>query len=99
MDEQWQRLDLTPEQMEVLVHLTLRPAASDFDRVRDVWPHLTEDDGLARLHQAVEGINVAASSVTGKPGAAIGKGTSAALGLTAPELHVSVLGDMRASAR
>jgi hypothetical protein len=96
MDELWFRLDLTDDQLEVLVHMVLRPDASSEDLVRDVWPHLNEAAGLAQLDHAAAVINAAASAATGKPGAIVTHRDGMpgdAFGLQRPEVYVEVLGE------
>ena len=68
MDEEWQRLDLTREQLGVVMHLHLFRGAPPEELVRDVWPHLDEEAGLTRLDHVGAAINAAASAATCKPG-------------------------------
>lgn len=96
MDEQWHRLDLTDEQLEVLVHILRFHGGASEDLVRDVWPRLDQAAGLARLDHIAAVINAAASSATGKPGAILnqlGGMTGDAFGLQCPEVYVEVLGE------
>jgi len=68
MNEDWHRLDLTAEQVGVLVHMVLFRGAPPEELVRDVWPHLDEEAGLTRLDHIGATINAAAAAATGKPG-------------------------------
>jgi hypothetical protein len=68
MDELWHRLDLTGEQLEVLIHMTLFRGAPPEELVRDVWPDLDEEAGLTRLDHVGAAINAVVSAATGKPG-------------------------------
>lgn len=89
---QWQRLNLTAEEVEVLLHMTMKRGASSDELVRDVWPELSPAAGLARLDQVAQAINAAASAATGKPGTVMGLGgTGSAFGFSTPELYVRLL--------
>ena len=68
MDEEWHRLDLTAEQLDVVMHLHLFRGAPPEALVSDVWPHLDEEAGLTRLDHVGATINAAAVAATGKPG-------------------------------
>ncbi|MFS0700263.1 hypothetical protein AB6N24_09855 [Cellulomonas sp. 179-A 4D5 NHS] len=98
MNDTWRRLELTDDQLEVLVHMSIKRGASPQELISDVWPTLTPDEGRARLDQTVTEINTAASAATGKPGPVITSAKQdsshggAAFGLPSPEMHVRVLG-------
>lgn len=96
----WQRLNLTDEQMEVLAHFSLRREATDAERLREIWPKLTAEAAAVRLADAVDGINRAASEATGKPGRVIaGGGSSFGAAVAAPEVYVHVMGEPYAEVR
>lgn len=96
----WQRLNITDEQMEVLAHLTLRRDATDAERLREIWPKLTAAEAAARLADAVDSINRAATAATGKPGPVIaGNGSSFGSAVATPEVYVHVMGEPYAEVR
>ncbi|MCK2028066.1 hypothetical protein KZC56_17350 [Microbacterium sp. SSW1-47] len=96
----WQRLNVTEEQMEVLAHLSLKRDAPTAERLSDIWPTLTAEDAAVPLADAVDSINRAASEATGKPGRVIGVSRSSfGAAVTTPELRVHVMGEPYAEVR
>jgi hypothetical protein len=66
--EGWEPLPLSDGDVEVVAHLHLKPGASQSERISDLWPQASEDEGLELLDAAVNRINAAASAATGNPG-------------------------------
>ena len=96
----WQRLNITDEQLEVIAHLTLRADATDEERLREIWPLLAIEASTRRLVTAVQGINRAASEATGKPGQVIAiNGDSLGSDVPTPEVYVHVMGEMYVEVR
>jgi len=89
--EGWERLDLSDDDVELVVHMSVKPQASQEERNQDLWPSLSPDAARARQHAAVQRINAQASQRSGKPGDVIA-GPSTRTDLAAPEIRVQIFG-------